>query len=310
MTQKTTLAQPSLLRSKIIRYKYFYLMMIPVILWYILFAYAPMYGVVTAFQDFQMHKGIAGSQWVGFKHFIALWKDTFFWRALKNSVIIAGMRLLFEFPVPIILSLMLNELRNKRFKQTVQTVVYLPHFLSWIVCTSIIFNVFNADEGLFTVVMHNFFGQPLQNYVTPSTFRWVLILTNMWKEAGWEMIIFIASMAAIDPTLYEAAVVDGANRWQRVLSVTLPGIRSVIVIVLILRVGSILNTGFDQVFNLQKPLLYETGDIIDTYVLRTAMGDAKFSYAAAVGLFNSVINTALLLVANLGARRMGQQSIF
>lgn len=297
-------------RRNLLRYRYFYLMLIPVILWYVVFCYAPMYGVVTAFQDFQMHKGIGGSAWVGTKHFRALLKDLFFWRALRNSVAIAAMRLVFEFPVPILLAVLLNELRGRRFKQAVQTVVYLPHFLSWVICASIIFTVFNADDGLFTVVMHNVFGLPMQNYVTPTTFRRMLILTNLWKEAGWEMIIFLASMAAIDPTLYEAAVVDGAHRWRRIWHITLPGIRSVIVIVLILRIGSILNTGFDQVFNLQKPLVLETGDIIDTYVLRTAMKDAKFSYAAAVGLFNSIINTALLLLANWGAKLSGQQSIF
>lgn len=308
MTQRP--AQPSVLRRNAIRYKYFYLMLIPVIVWYVIFCYAPMYGVITAFQDFVMHKGIGGSAFVGLKHFRALWGDVFFWRALKNSVIIAGMRLLFEFPVPIMLAILLNELRSKRYKQVVQTAIYLPHFLSWIVCTSVIFNIFNADEGLFTVVMHNVFGAPMQNYVTPSTFRWVLVGTNLWKEAGWEMIIFVASMASIDPTLYEAAVVDGASRWRRIWHVTLPGIRSVIVIVLILRIGGILNTGFDQVFNLQKPLVLETGDIIDTYVLRTAMKDGRFSYAAAIGLFNSLINTTLLLLANRGARLLGQQSIF
>ncbi len=292
------------------RYKYFYLMLLPVVAWYVVFCYAPMYGVVTAFQDYVMHKGIRGSAWVGLKHFMALRKDIFFWRAFRNSVIIALMRMVVEFPVPILLALLLNELRAKWFKSVMQTVMYLPHFLSWIICASVIQTIFNADNGLFTLAMHHLFGAPLQNYVVPSTFRWFLVFTNIWKEAGWSMIIFIAAMAGIDPTLYEAAVVDGASRLQRCLHVTLPGIGSTIVIVLILNIGSMLNTGFDQVFNMQNPLTLETGDIIDTYVTRTVMKDAKFSYASAIGLFNSVINTILLLLANKGAHLMGQPGIY
>ena len=292
------------------RYRYFYLMLLPVVAWYIIFCYAPMYGVVTAFQDYAMHKGISGSAWVGLKHFRALWKDVFFWRSFRNSCIIALMRMVIEFPIPIVLSLLLNELRSKRLKSLMQTVMYLPHFLSWIICVSIIQIIFNADEGLFTILMNRWFGLPMQNYVVPSTFRWFLVFTNVWKEAGWSMIIFIAAIAGVDPTLYEAAVVDGANRFQRCLHVTLPGIVSTIVIVLILNIGSMLNTGFDQVFNMQNPLTLETGDIIDTYVTRTVMKDAKFSYASAIGLFNSFINTALLLIANRGARLLGQQSIY
>jgi len=215
-----------------------------------------------------------------------------------------------EFPVPVILALLHNELRARWFKSVMQTVMYLPHFLSWIICASIIQTIFNADNGLFTLAMHRLFGVPMKNYVVPSTFRWFLIFTNIWKETGWSMIIFIAAMAGIDPTLYEAAVVDGADRFQRCMHVTLPGISSTIVIVLILNIGSMLNTGFDQVFNMQNPLTLETGDIIDTYVTRTVMKDAKFSYASAIGLFNSLINTILLLLANKGAHLLGQPGIY
>ena len=305
-----TAAKGALLKIRLKRFKHFYIMLLPVIIWYILFCYAPMYGVVTAFQDYAMHKGILGSPWVGMKHFQALGGDVFFWRAFKNTLIIALMRLVFEFPIPVILALMVNELKSKWFKQSVQTVLYLPHFLSWIICASIFVNIINADEGLFPILMNRIFGLPMQNYVTGRTFRWVLVITNLWKEVGWNMIIFIASMSSIDPMLYEAAVVDGAKRIQLVLHITLPGIANVVVVVLILMIGSILNTGFDQVFNLQNPLVMETGDIIGTYVLRTATEDAKFSYASAVGLFNSVISTVLLLFANRFARAMGQSGIY
>lgn len=292
------------------RYKYFYLMLLPVIAWYIIFCYAPMYGVLTAFQNYAMHKGIMGSPWVGLKHFQALTNDIFFWRSFKNTLIIAGMRMVFEFPIPLILALMINEIKGGWFKQLTQTVLYLPHFLSWIICASIFVNIINADEGLFTILMNRIFGLPMQNYVTPDTFRWVLIITNLWKEVGWNMIIFIASMSSINPMLYEAAVVDGAKRFQLVWHITLPGIRNVVIVVLIMMIGGMMNTGFDQVFNLQNPLVLETGDIINTYVLRTAMKDAKFSYATAIGLFNSVISTILLLIANKAAHMLGQPGIY
>ena len=242
---------------RIAQHKYFYLMLLPVVAWYLIFCYAPMYGVVTAFQDYAMHKGIGGSPWVGLKHFRALLDDVFFWRAFRNTLIISGMRLALEFPVPILLALMIRELRGKWFKNAVQTVLYLPHFLSWIICSSIIMNLFNADEGLIPLLLNRLFRLPMQNYVTPSSFRWLLIVTNIWKEAGWSMIIFIAAMASIDPTLYEAAMVDGATRFQMTLHVTLPGILNTIVVVLILTIGGILGTGFDQVFNLQNPLVLE-----------------------------------------------------
>lgn len=309
MTHSAACRKRSLL-LRIAQHKYFYLMLLPVVAWYLIFCYAPMYGVVTAFQDYAMHKGISGSPWVGLKHFRALLDDVFFWRAFKNTLIISGMRLALEFPVPILLALMIRELRGKWFKNAVQTVLYLPHFLSWIICSSIIMNLLNADEGLIPLLLNRLFRLPMQNYVTPSSFRWLLIVTNIWKEAGWSMIIFIAAMASIDPTLYEAAMVDGATRLQMTLHVTLPGILNTIVVVLILTIGGILGTGFDQVFNLQNPLVLETGDIINTYVLRTAMKDAKFSYATAIGLFNSVISTLLLLLSNRIARMIGQSSIY
>lgn len=301
--------QRSLIR-RILWHKYFYLMLVPVLAWYAIFCYAPMYGVVTAFQDYAMHKGVLGSAWVGLKHFKALFGDTFFWRAFRNTLIISGMRLLLEFPVPILLALLINELRSSGYKNVVQTVLYLPHFLSWIICASIILNLLNADEGLIPLLLNRLFGAPMRNYVTAGSFRWLLIVTNLWKEAGWSMIIFIAAMASIDPTLYEAAMADGAKRFQLVLHITLPGIFSTIVVVLILTVGGILSTGFDQVFNLQNPLVLETGDVIDTYVLRTAMKDARFSYATAAGLFNSAISTLLLLLSNRIARAMGQNGVY
>lgn len=292
------------------RYKFFYIMLIPVIIWYVIFCYVPMYGIVTAFQDYVMHKGVFNSPFVGLKHFYELFEDALFLQAFKNSLIIAAYRMIFEFPVPIILAILLNEVRQSWLSKTIQTIVYLPHFLSWVIVASIMLTIFNPDQGLIAALMELIGGKLSDNLITAHTFRGILIVTNIWKEAGWGMIIYIASIAGIDVNLYEAALVDGANRFQRMWHITLPGIKSVIIVMLILTIGNILRTGFDQVFNLSNPLVMETGDIIDTYVYRTVMKDYKLSYAAAIGLFNSVICSALLLFTNWLAKVFNQEGIY
>lgn len=292
------------------KYKFFYIMLTPVIIWYVIFCYVPMYGIITAFQDYAMHRGILNSTFVGLKHFYELFNDDLFWQAFQNSLIIAGYRIIFEFPIPIILAILINEVRRSWLNKTIQTIVYLPHFLSWVIVASIILTIFNPDQGLISAVMKLFGGKLSDNLITARTFRGVLIVTNIWKEAGWGMIIYIASISGIDVSLYEAALVDGAGRFQRMWHITLPGIRSVIIIMLILASGSIIQTGFDQVFNLSNPLVMETGDIIGTYVFRTVMKDYKLSYAAAIGLFNSVICTVLLTLTNWFAKVFNQESIY
>jgi putative aldouronate transport system permease protein len=298
------------LAGMIKRYKFFYIMLVPVIIWYIIFCYVPMYGVITSFQDYAMHKGVLNSPFVGLKHFYELFEDDLFWRAFKNSLIIAGYRMIFEFPVPIILAILINEIRHSWLNKTIQTIVYLPHFLSWVIVASIMLTIFNPDQGLVAALMKSFGGRLSDNLITARTFRGILIVTNIWKEAGWGMIIYIASIAGIDVNIYEAALVDGANRFQRMWHITLPGIRSVIIVMLILTTGSIIQTGFDQVFNLSNPLVMETGDIIDTYVYRTVMKDYRLSYAAAIGLFNSVICATLLFFTNWLARAFNQEGIY
>lgn len=290
-------------------HKYFYIMLLPVLAWYIIFCYLPMYGIVTAFQDYSMYKGTFHSPFVGLEHFRTLMEDSFFWRAFRNSVIIAVYRLVFEFPIPIILAIMINELRQSWLRKTIQTIVYLPNFLSWIIVASIVFTILNPDIGVIAEFMKQM-GIEKRNLVTPDNFRGLLIITDIWKTAGWGTIIFLASMSGIDLNLYEAAYVDGADRFHRIWHITLPAIRNVIAIVLILMVGSVLRTGFDQVFNMGSPMVMETGDIIDTYVTRTVMRDYKLSYAAAIGLFNSVICAILLFSSNFAARKLNQDSIY
>jgi putative aldouronate transport system permease protein len=302
--------KPSALWQAVLKHKYFYIMLVPVAAWYIIFCYVPMYGVLIAFQDYAMTRGVLGSPWVGFTHFKNMMADRLFWRAFRNSVILAGMRLLFEFPVPIIISILINELRQSWLRKVTQTVMYLPHFLSWITVASIIITFINPDKGLIAVIYTTLGSEMPPNIITNNTFRGLMIVSNLWKEAGWGMIIYLAAMSGIDATLYEAAYADGANRFQRVWHVTIPAIRSVIVVMLILQAGSMLTTGFDQVFNMSNKLVMDTADIIDFYVYRVVMNDFRLSYAGAIGLFNSIICAALLLGSNALAKVMDTERIY
>jgi putative aldouronate transport system permease protein len=285
-------------------------MLFPVLVWYVIFCYFPMYGVLIAFKDYAMTRGVFGSPWVGFDHFKTMMADRLFWRAFRNSLILASMRIVFEFPVPIILSILINELRLRWLRKLTQTVMYLPHFLSWITVASIFITIINPDKGLLAEVAKLLGNEIPPNMITNRTFRGLMIVSSLWKEAGWGTIIYLAAMSGVDETLYEAAWVDGANRFQRTWHVTLPAIRGVMVLMLILSIGSILSAGFDQVFNMHNKLVMETADIIDFYIYRVVMQDFRMSYAAALGLFNSLICAVLLLGSNALARALDIERIY
>jgi putative aldouronate transport system permease protein len=292
------------------KYKYLYIMLVPVVIWYIIFCYQPMYGVITAFQDYNMNKGNFGSPFVGLKHFNILIKDTDFWIAFKNTFTIAIYRMVIEFPIPIIIAILLNEVRSLRFKKAVQTIIYLPHFLSWVIVASILLVVFNPERGLVPIIYNNL-GMTYNDVLTdPEKFRSILVWSDVWKESGWSTIIYVAAMGGINVDLYESAAVDGANRWQKIIYITLPGIKNVIVVMLILMAGQVLNWGFDQVYNLYNPMVYSSGDIVSTYIFRTALGDMKLSYAAAAGLFNSIICIILLVSTNKIAKMINDEGIY
>ena len=293
-----------------LKYKYLYVLLIPVLIWYVVFCYGPMYGIVTAFQDYNMNKGTFGSAFVGLKHFRLLFADVDFWRSFKNTVIIAVYRMVIGFPIPILTALFINEIRHRRYKKLVQTAIYLPHFLSWVIVASILLTVFSPERGLIAALYNSFGGSAPDILTQPRYFRSMLVLSDLWKETGWNTIIYIAAIAGVDISLYESAVLDGAGRLQRAWHVTLPGISNVVVIMLILTVGTVLSAGFDQVFNLYNPIVYETGDILDTFVFRSALKDNKLSYAAAAGLFKSVISVVLLLSTNMIANALQQEGIY
>ena len=288
------------------------LMFVPVILYFFIFKYIPMGGIVIAFKNYKISQGIFGSAWCGLDNFRKVFNTPTFARSVGNTLAISGLKLLFGFPAPIILALMLNEVTHVRFKKTIQTISYLPHFLSWVVLAGMFQQLLSPNNGAVNAVLKDVFGMKESIYFLGSNnyFRGTLIVTDTWKNVGWSSILYLATIAGIDPTLYEAATVDGATRWQCTRYITIPSLVSTIVIMLILNVGSIMDAGFDQVFNLYNSAVYQTGDIIDTYVYRYGLGDMKYSFATAVGLFKNVIAFVLVVGTNLIARRISGEGIW
>lgn len=290
--------------------RYLYLMLLPALVFYAVFHYYPMYGAIIAFKDFSITKGILGSPWVGLKHFEYLFALEKFKTVFWNTIVISFYRLVFGFPTPIIVALLLHEIMNRAFKRTIQTVIYLPHFISWVILGGLLVNLLSTDGGVVNKVIESLGGSPVGFLSDDSHFRSTLVWSMIWKEFGWNTIIYMAALAGVNPQLYEAAVMDGANRWQRIWHITIPCIRSTIVILLLLRIGSMMEAGFEQIFVLYHTGVYSVSDIIDTYVYRIGLTEGRFSLASAVGLFKSVINFALLVIANKLARMMGEQGVY
>jgi putative aldouronate transport system permease protein len=289
------------------RNKHVYLMLAPVLLYYLVFHYIPMYGTVIAFQDFNPVKGVFGSKWVGLENFQAFFSSVYFTRLIFNTIAINVLDLVFGFPAPIILALLINELRWNPFKRLVQTITYLPHFISVIVVVGMLFD-FLARDGLVNQLLAS--PDPTAWMQSADWFRQIYVGSGIWQQVGWGSIVYLAAIATIDPQLYDAAKVDGANRFRQMWHVTLPGIMATIVILLILRMGSLMSVGYEKIILMYNPLTYETADVISTYVFRRGILQADFSFSAAVGLFNSVINFALLIAANRISRRLTDHSLW
>jgi len=295
--------------KRIQSYKMLYIMLLPAIIFLSIFNYIPMYGATIAFKEFWITKGILGSPWVGFDHFAKLFQTDKFWQVFRNTIEINLLRLLFGFPAPIILAILLNEVRHKFFKRSIQTIIYLPHFISWVTIAGIMFSLL-SNEGLVNQILTAFGGDSVNFLTSNSMFRPILVLSGIWKEVGWGTIIYLAALSGINPDLYEAATVDGANRFKQVLYITLPGLLPIISILLILNFGSMMNGGFDQVFNLYNTMVYESGDVIDTHVYRIGLTQGKYSVATAIGLFLNIINFALLVIVNYASKKMSGQGIY
>ena len=269
-----------------------------------------MYGVQIAFKDFIVTKGITGSPWVGFAHFERFFNSYYFWRLIKNTLGLGLYELLVGFPIPILLALMLNEVKNKFFKRFVQTVTYAPHFLSTVVLVGMLFIFLSPRTGLVNQLIVAFGGEPVPFMVRPEWFKTLYVFSGIWQQMGWSSIIYFAALSGIDPQLHEAATVDGAGRLRRIWHINLPCIMPTIVILLILNTGSILSIGFEKVYLMQNAMNMESSDVISTYVYRSGILGAQYSFSAAVGLFNSVVNAIMLVVVNYMARRVGETSLW
>lgn len=290
--------------------RYLYLLLAPVLIWYVLFQYGPIFGLVMAFQDFKFSKGFWGSSFVGLANFTALFRDSYFGQAFRNTFIISLMRIAFVFPSSIMLALMLHELRWKPVRSAVQTVTYLPHFFSWVAMSGIILSILAEQNGLVNVAIRELGGSEVRFMTSNAWFRWILILTDIYKDVGWNSIVYVAALAGIDPALYESARIDGAKRFELARYVTLPGIMPVVAIMFILYVGGVFNQGFDQIYNLYNPLVYRSGDIIDTYIMRALKVDFNMGTSAAASFIKSAICMVFLLGSNLIVRKRGYESIY
>jgi putative aldouronate transport system permease protein len=298
------------LLKHLIRYRYLYLMVVPALVWLVFFRYIPMYGVTMSFQDFSIRKGFFRSEWVGLKHFIWLFNDPKFTRAFVNTWVINLGKLLLGFLAAVGLALLINEVLHRGLKRVIQTITYLPHFISWVILAGIFNSLFAYDTGAVNHLLEAIGLARIDFLQDNNYFRGFVVVSHVWKEVGWGSIIYLATIASINPELYEAAWVDGAGRWRQLLHITLPSLTATMTIVFIISLGNVLNWSFDQIYNLYNPLVYETGDIMQTYIIRNVTGNPNFSRLAAAGFIRSVLGMTLLVTSNAFARRFGKTSIY
>ena len=310
MVKKNWNSRWKTLRHDVIFYRYLYLMLIPVFLWYALFYYAPLFGLRMAFQDYRYSLGFDKSPFVGLKNFETLFSDSYFVQAFGNTFVIALLRIVFVFPSAVLLALLFNEVKSRGMRTVVQTVTYLPHFFSWVSMAGLLRMILAEDSGLLNLLLQAI-GLEQQRFLTDDRFfRTILIVSDIYKDVGWNSIIYVAALSSISPSLYESAMLDGANRRQQMWHVTLPGLAPTIAIMAIIYVGGVFNQGFDQVYNLYNPMVYTSGDIIDTYIVRMLKNNFNMSVSAASSFIKSVICMVFLIVSNVVVKRLGQESIY
>ncbi|MZQ86475.1 ABC transporter permease subunit [Paenibacillus sp. 5J-6] len=286
-----------------------YLLALPGIVYFLLFKYLPMWGILISFQDFSPFMGFWKSEWVGFKHFQELFAYDHFWNLMRNTLLISFYQLIFFFPVPIVLALMLHEISKTFFKKLIQTIIYLPHFISWVVIASLTF-VLLSGGGVVNHIIEAMGGKTINFLSEPAAFRTLIVIQDVWKEAGWGTIIYLAALAGVDPQLYEAAVMDGANRWKQLWHITLPTIRSTIIILFLLRLGHIMDVGFEQIFLMLNSLVRNVGDVFETFVYQKGLVEGQLSFSTAVGLFKSIISLIVVAVANWLVKKAGEDGIY
>lgn len=308
------------LGRRVIEHRYVYILVLPAVAWMILFNYVPMFGLSIAFNEYDVFSGLRGffvGPWVGFRNFVDAFSDEFFWDAFTNTFILSGLKILVGYPLPIVLALLLNEVRSRRYKKFVQTATFIPYLVSWAFVASFLYTLLSPSSGALNKILLSLrlVREPVFFMGNPEIYRWVVVFSSIWKTIGWSTVIYISSMATIDPGLYEAATIDGASRFQRVIHVTLPGIAPTMVMLLILNISYIVGAGitggsFEQMFLLNNTLVLEVGEILDTYVYRIGLGLGRYSYATAVGLARSVLAVVLLTVSNQLSKKLVGHSIF
>jgi putative aldouronate transport system permease protein len=300
----------STLGSRVMSHKFIYLLVMPGFLYLLIFKFAPMWGLLISFQDYNAFRGFWGSEWVGFKHFIDFFKDPYFYIMLRNTFLINLFGLIFYFPIPILLSLMLNEIRHEAFKRFNQTLVYLPHFLSWVIIASFTFFTLSIDVGFVNKLLVSSGLEPISFLSKPELFWWIITAQTVWKEMGWGTIIFLAAMAGVDPQRYEAAVMDGASRFRQIWHITLPAIRPTIILLLILRLGNIADVGFEQMLLMMNPMVREVAEVFDTYAYTYGITQGQFSIGTTVGFFKGVVGLVFVLASNYIVKKLGYEGIY
>ncbi|MDR2534786.1 MAG: ABC transporter permease subunit [Treponema sp.] len=296
--------------KNVLRYKYLYLLFLPVFVWYILFRYVPMYGIIIAFKNYNVFTGIVKSPWVGFLYFQQFFESVFFWRLIKNTLVISFYGLIFGFPAPILLALLFNELKDGFFKKTAQTISYLPHFISTVIIVSMFVEFLSPTRGLINNIIAAFGGERVYFLGDPKYFRTIYTVMNIWRGIGWGTIIYLAALTGVNPELYEAAIIDGCGRLRQVFHITLPCLANTIIIMLIFRVGELLSVGSESIILMYNPAIYETSDVISTYVYRRGLVESQYSFGAAVGLFNAVVGLLLIGITNALAKRYSETSLW
>lgn len=295
------------------KYIWFYILLIPAIVYFVIFKYLPMVGLVMAFKDISIAEGMKGiftGEWVGLKHFYRFFNSPNAWRLIRNTLQISLLQIVWGFPIPIILAIMMSEVRKGRVQKTIQTISYLPHFISWVVASGLVVNLLTTNGGVVNEVLKALGKDPIMFLGNPKYFRSILVVSNLWKEVGWNTIIYVAAITSVDESLYEAAYIDGASRFQQVIHITIPSISFIIAMMFVLQAGSILDAGFEQIFLLYSEAVYEVGDIIDTYVYRAGLQQMDYSYATAVGLFKSVVSLIVVVGVNAGVKKLGYEGIW
>ena len=295
----------------LLRDRWLYALILPGFIWFLIYRYLPMAGLSLAFREYDMKGGLFGGEFVGLKYFqYIFFEHRNFWQLVWNTLIINIYKLIFYFPIPILFAMFLNEILSERYKRVLQTIIYLPHFVSWVVFGSIIITFLNPTEGIVNQIIQLFGGEPIFFLSDPKYFRGIVVISDIWKEAGFGTIIYLAAITGIDPTLYEAGRIDGASRWQSMRYITLPCISETIVVMLLLDIGRIMNVGFEQIYVLANSAVYSTGDVISTYVYRLGIGSGRFSLTTAIGLFQSVIGFVMILSCNAISRKVADKGLW